>query len=483
MKKFYAPAALAVLLLSAFITKPVSPLQKCHELLVKPLQEKYLALTYTEKLNELEHSMEPWQQTAFSAKGSAWINAENFVKSDSLHAGRRAYGSKTEYSKTTMLQLDYGDETLLDVTPKMHEEFVFQSARYSPALLINYFLSNESKAEKKSDKLHTVYQLKIQQTFVTLFIRTADQLPEKITLLSYDEMFGDVITTFHYSQYVQAGGVQYAQSVRIEKINGKIIDEVTITSASVAQQADDLLSMPEGYHLKEEKAKPAESARTVKHNDYIYFVELAGANDRTMIVEFRDFLFMAEAPLNSANGELIISEARKIAPGKPIRYFAFGHYHPHYLGGVRPFVHKGATVISTAADIPFVQYLAGAPHTLQPDSLQLQPKPLKTETIENKMIISDGDYTMEIYMIGEKSTHTKDYLLYYFPAEKLLFEDDLGGLPESGEAPKAGKRQNALYTSIVDLHLDVVDIVQGWPIGGYGIKTKFTFAELERSAK
>jgi hypothetical protein len=146
-------------------------------------------------------------------------------------------------------------------------------------------------------------------------------------------------------------------------------------------------------------------------------------------------------------------------------------------------VHKGTTILTTEGDKEFVTYIAQAPRTLHPDSLHLQPTALKTEIIDGKKIISDGTYTMEIHFIGERSMHTNDYLLYYFPEEKLLFEDDLAWIPREGETGKAGKRQKGLYDAVKNIGLTVDTVVQGWPVNGYGVKTIFSFSELEKSVQ
>ena len=101
------------------------------------------------------------------------------------------------------------------------------------------------------------------------------------------------------------------------------------------------------------------------------------------MVEFSNFLLVAEAPLSSENGELVIREAQKIAPGKRLEYFVAGHFHPDYTGGMRPFVHIGARVLCTPQDVPYFTSLAEAPHTLKPDSLELEPRPLKTEVFDS----------------------------------------------------------------------------------------------------
>ncbi len=211
----------------------------------------------------------------------------------------------------------------------------------------------------------------------------------------------------------------------------------------------------------------------------MHVIELKHTNDRVLVVEFSDFLLVAEAPLNSENGELIIAESQKIAPDKPIKYFVFGHYHPHYLGGVRPFVHRGAKIICSDITKEYVTYIANAPHTLNPDSLQVEPKPLVAEVLKDSLLISDGEFEMMVYFIGEKSAHTKGYLIYYFPSLNLLFQDDLVWIKKEGEPQKARKRQAGLYKAILELNLDVETIIQSWPVNNQGVKTVIPFNELK----
>lgn len=100
---------------------------------------------------------------------------------------------------------------------------------------------------------------------------------------------------------------------------------------------------------------------------------------------------------------------------------------------------------------------------------------------DSSMTITDGKFKMNIYLIGLKSGHTKDYKIYYFPDEKLLFEDDLAAIPQKGEIKKAGTRQAGLYNAIKDLGLSVKTRVQSWPESSDGVKTIIPFEDLEKS--
>lgn len=460
--------------------KPTDNLLECWNKQVKPLQGQSLVFSYQEKLNELEHSFEPWQQTNYLGKGTIWSNADNFLKQDTLINGKRTYFSKTEFTKTDLLFLDYGDKDLFAVTQNMFLEQAFKTARYSPIMLINYFVQQKISSDKESNNDFAVYKTTINKTIVRLYIRKSDNLLDKVTTLSEDELFGDVSSTLIYSDYSTADKLSYPKTIQIEKINGKVKDEVKISTGHLINKFPKLLDKPTDYKLKEDtETKP--EIKVEKYSDNIHFIELKHTDDRIMVVEFSNFLLVAEAPLNSKNGELIISEAKKIAPNKPIKYFVFGHYHPHYLGGMRPFIHKGATVLCIKSNEEYVKYLANAPHTLNPDSLQLQPKQLQTKEIKDSLTITDGKFEMKIYFIGKKSKHTNDYLIYYFPTEKLLFEDDLIWIAKEGEIKKANERQVGLYNAIKELGIDIKTIVQSWPVSDYGVKTVIPFEDLEKS--
>lgn len=455
-------------------------LSYCHKKQVQPLEKQSLNFSFQEKLNELEHSSEPWQQTNYSAKGKVWANANDFSKQDTLVNGTRVYYSRTSLKKGELLFLDYGDNDLYHVTKDFALNQIIKSARYNPVYLLNYFVQQNVSIDKSTNKEFAIYTNVIDKTIVKLFINKSDFLLKKITTLHHDELFGDALTVLNYSEFQKIGALYFPVRVTIDKLTGKLSDEVLISKPKLVSIVPELLNRPVDYQVKESVVEVPELT-VKKFSDKIYFIELKHTDDRIMLVEFSDFFLVAEAPLNSENGELIISEARKISPKKPVKYFIFGHYHPHYLGGIRPFIHKGANIVCLKMDEEYLEYIARSPHTLNPDSLHLKTRPLKIVSIKDSLKISDGNYQMIVYFIGQKSQHTKDYLIYYFPKEKLLFEDDLVWIAKEGEMKKAGGRQAGLYNAIMDLRLNVETIVQSWPVRDYGVKTIIPFYDLEKS--
>ncbi|MBC3787677.1 hypothetical protein [Spirosoma utsteinense] len=473
------------LTLPAPSTGPLSqqPLQACWTRQVKPIQNRYLRFSYNEQRYELEHSAEPWQQTPYEAKGVFWVNAANFRQTDTLYhlIRKKTYLDKTQASPQALLLLKPGEDKVAPVTRAMLEEQPIQTARYSPVSLIDYCYRQRIALDRKQSTAdQACYTTTINQTIVSLFIRRADGLLTHLTTLQADELLGDVRSTITYHDYIPLGSSLQPTRTTIDKVNGKLHDQVQLSLGTLTAEAPHLIDTPANFQLQTADT-PEPTAQVEKYNNHVYFINLPHTDDKVMMVEFANFLLVAEAPLTSRNGELIIREARRIAPTKPIRYFVFGHHHPHYLGGIRPFVHKGATILCSPGNEAYVKYLIEAPHQLQPDSLALDPKALKLEGVGTHRTITDGLLTLEIYLIGRQSAHTNDYLIYYFPGEQLLFEDDSVWIARTGAPAKASARQVGLYEAIEQLGLPVRTIIQSWPVSDYGVKTVIPFADLKAS--
>ncbi|MES2766942.1 MAG: hypothetical protein V4642_13795 [Bacteroidota bacterium] len=446
----------------------------------------YLEISFQGSNSFLYHSFEPWQKITSRSAGTVSLNAESFLKSDSMLSGKNIYFSKVHYDSATLLQLAYRQTSLTDVTKSDHLDYLFETAHYSPVMLIHYFYKNHSQAKMEKRDGTTIYSLVINKTNVSIFIRTLDNLLEKITLLNNKDFYGfygDVLTTLAYENYSNIGEVYFPKMVFIEKLDGRLKDTVVVSAVQIVNEVQPVLKKPEAFTWKEDKAEISPEISTQKFSKNIHFVNLNHIGARSMIVEFKDFLLVANAALTSENGELILKEARKIAPQKPVRYFAFGHFHNWYTGGVRTFVYKGATILCQPQNRDYIRHIAEAPHTIQPDSLQLQPKEIKAQVFKDSLTISDGEFELKMYVIGGKSDHTNDFSIFYFPSEKLLFEDELTWINKEGSITKASSRQKGLYNAIRELELVVKTIVKSWPINSEKIKDIIPFGELEESVK
>lgn len=459
-----------------------SHLEACYRHQALPLQSRFVQFKYEETEKNLYSGMEAWAHTTEEHRGLLTYGLYGYTKKDTVQAREKLYCSLHQYTPVALLITRPNDTSLVALSEDDFQNELFGCARYMPALLIDYALRH-SATLTESDNNHVTYSVKVRKSIVALFVNRQTNLLDRVGILTANGMYGDMETNIYYEDYECINNLSYAQHIIVDKANGRLREEVTLRPVGWQQAWEPLLKRPKQYKWKEDPDRRP-IVHTVRYNDYIYFIQLEHIHVQVMLVSFRDFLMVVSSPLNSRNGELIIAAARKLAPDKPIRYFSFGHRCQWVMGGIRPFIHKGATILcNTLQDEDFVTYLAKAPHILDPDSLQLHKKEVVFRPIKDSTVITDGKHSMHIYMIGSVSEHTNDYMLYYFPEDRLLWEEDLAWVNKKGEIDKARTRQLGLYDAITNLHLKVDTVMQSWGIGWAHVKTVFPFSDLERSVQ
>jgi hypothetical protein len=74
-------------------------------------------------------------------------------------------------------------------------------------------------------------------------------------------------------------------------------------------------------------------------------------------------------------GLAVIETAVTLAPGKPIRWIISSHPHFDHIGGLRTYLHIGATIVAHAKNIAFLNrdVLSYEPRTVNPDIVSRWP--------------------------------------------------------------------------------------------------------------
>jgi hypothetical protein len=387
------------------------------------------------------------------------------------------------FSPQVLLHQDYSARSLSPVTEKNFEEYILQTARYTPAHIISFFKQRQANPDPAGNTYYSMYKDVINNTRVALYVRNADAMPYQVVITGYDMMLGDVQQTIAYDSFMVKEGVSFPTRVSIQKYNARFTDVITLTDATITKSPTPLLTKPSNYRYQD-TVLPSPKVTLNKLTANITLLTLVHTNSISAVIEFNDFLAVLNAPNNTKNGELILQEAKKIAPKKPVRYFVAGNHHPLYMGGVRAFIAEGSRIVSTDQNKAYIRFLAEAPHSLQADALHLHPKPLLMDSISgNKMVIKDKTNQMVLYVMGAQSKRSTDYLLAYFPSDKLLIQNDLTYIPLKGTTVKANARQLALYQFIRANKLDVETIVQCNEAESKVVKSIIQMSELEESIK
>jgi glyoxylase-like metal-dependent hydrolase (beta-lactamase superfamily II) len=198
---------------------------------------------------------------------------------------------------------------------------------------------------------------------------------------------------------------------------------------------------------------------------------LGGSTHNSYMVEFRDFVAVFEAPTNEARSLAVIEEIVKLAPSKPIRWLISSHPHFDHIGGLRSYLHIGATIVAHRKAIDFLNrdVLSYRPRTIAPDIVALWPptelsEGYNFEALNENYVISDDSRILRVYYV-QPLAHVAGMLMAYLPAERIAFEADLF---DTHEPPPASPTpaMRSLFDQVQRMKLDVATLapVHGAPV-------------------
>jgi glyoxylase-like metal-dependent hydrolase (beta-lactamase superfamily II) len=145
----------------------------------------------------------------------------------------------------------------------------------------------------------------------------------------------------------------------------------------------------------------------------------------SVVVNFKDYIVVVEGPSNEARGDAIIAEAKKLVPGKPIKYVINTHAHFDHSSGLRPFVAEGATIVTSQGNKGYWEHIMQNPHTIAPDKLWMmtQHPKVKVEYVGESKKMVGGDNEIDLYHV-DNSMHNDSMLMVYLAKQKVLIEAD-----------------------------------------------------------
>ncbi|HEY8234883.1 MAG TPA: MBL fold metallo-hydrolase [Vicinamibacteria bacterium] len=237
-----------------------------------------------------------------------------------------------------------------------------------------------------------------------------------------------------------------------------------------------LLDQPTGAETVP-AAAPGSGVTLTKVGEDVYFA--GGGSHHSLFVVFKDHVVVVEAPLGEERSLAVLAKVAETAPGKPVRYVVPTHYHSDHTGGLRTYIAKGVTVLTTAGNRGFVERLAKAPRTIRPDLLAREPKAAAIETFTGKKVLSDGVNTLELVDIGP-NPHVTEAVVAYLPKQKAVFEADLLTIPVQGPYPPASPGLVDFADKLVKRGLVVETILPGH--GRIGNKADLTAALAVKAA-
>lgn len=254
----------------------------------------------------------------------------------------------------------------------------------------------------------------------------AADLVERVDATLSNPVLGDMAVTVSYADYRDFGGVKFPTKIK-QTYGGFPALELAITEVRANGPAD--IKVPDNVRLA---GNPYMRVQSQKAADGVWYV--TGGTHHSVVIEMNDHLIVAEGPLNDDRALAVIAEARKLVPGKPIKYLIVSHHHFDHSGGVRAFAGEGATIIAQDASRAFFEQIVAAPATTGPDHLARSGRKATVEGVRDRRELSDGTRTVEVRHIAGIQ-HADDMLMVYLPKEKFLIQADAYTPPAPNVAP------------------------------------------------
>jgi len=268
--------------------------------------------------------------------------------------------------------------------------------------------------------------------FTATVLVGADGLVTQVDSVFADPVLGDTKAVTTYSDYRDFGGVKFPMRVR-QTMGGHPVLDLAVTAVEVNPAAS--------FDVPEAARNQAERVVVERLGAGVWF--LAGGSHNSVAIEMADHLVLVEAPLNDARALAVIEQVKTLAPGKPIRYLVNSHGHFDHSGGVRAAVAEGATVVTGAANVPYLERAFATPNRIAPDRLAASGRKASFMAVNERAQLSDGTRTIDIHRITD-SIHNDTFLMVHLPAEKILIEADAYTPLAPGAAPPATPNGNNL---------------------------------------
>ncbi|GLC28401.1 MBL fold metallo-hydrolase [Roseisolibacter agri] len=231
---------------------------------------------------------------------------------------------------------------------------------------------------------------------------------------------------------------------RVQRADGVVAGTQLVTRVDLRPALDDArFAVPAGF-----AEAPAPGApRATRIADRVYRLDDLPGGYHAAFVVGDDGVSVLEAPVSPAHAEAALRLIADSAPGRTVARVFVTHHHNDHVGGLAPYVARGAVVVVGAG-------LEEAVRRQLPDSLRAR---VRFETVAARRSFGAG--TARIDALPVENGHAAGNVAYFLPASGVLFQGDLFYIPERGVVPPAFTVTEALARAVRDAGLRVRQVV------------------------
>lgn len=396
------------------------------------------------------------------------------LKNNRLLLEQQGSGGGFEFQNKTVLKAGEGtnyDFRARTITPipaaqTSQQQFV-QYYRRLPNLILRQALDRavslrylgEDDFDGRKHSVITFVMPDTQQ--VALYVDAKTNLLSKYELIFTDPLTGDDASEIIFADYASSGKLK-APRTWVWRLAGDIQAKYKVAAEFNVPVSEKSFEVAAEGFAKVSPPPQILEANVEKLADGVFVIQnVAGQNQNTLAVEFKDYVLAVEAPGSSAGADNVIRRIKEVIPAKPIRYIAMTHHHGDHIGGLRSFIAEGAAVVTTRTNRGVVERMAAAP---QNDRLAGNPRKPEFVLLENgRRSFSDGQRTVELIDIGP-NPHAREMVIAYLPKERIVFQGDLFFVPNNDAPigpPQATTLSFARKLKEIGLEVDRIASVHG----------------------
>lgn len=282
-------------------------------------------------------------------------------------------------------------------------------------------------AEVLRSTAHTVVGFHWDHVPVRIVLDAFNHLPDAVETTQQFRDFwyywGDVRQRVYWDNWKYAQGISYPSNEIIER-NGVLWSSAQALDVrfNVAVDAQDF-AIDSKAAQQSLAQKGWERPFNATHDTALApGIDLYSGSWNTTIVRQDDGIVILETPISAVFTRGIFAEAASKYPGEKIKgVLSTSDSWPH-VGGIRADVAQRLPVYVLDLNVPLLTRLVGAPHSIDPDTLQISPAEPAWRVVSGRRIVGSGANRMELYPLRGVSTE-RQYMVY-FPEYHLLYASD-----------------------------------------------------------
>jgi hypothetical protein len=255
---------------------------------------------------------------------------------------------------------------------------------------------------------------------LTLAVDATTKLPSRVTSMSDNPNIGDVAITTAFAEYEDVNGLKLPKHLTTTMDRYPQFDLQVSNNAVDGDTGD--LAAPDAVKGAGVPEPPPVSVTAERVGKGIWWLAGSG-NHRSVVFEFDDHLTLFEVPVDEARSKAVIDTARTLSQ-KPLTRVIVSHHHFDHSGGLRTAVAEGLTIITYRGNEAFFKDLVARKHTMVPDALARNPKPLELELVDDELTLKDKSMEVRLYHLLDNPREGTN-LFAYVPRDRILVQADL----------------------------------------------------------